>query len=273
MTNPKTTPTALPTDVAAYLAHLGTPATPDAAHDLAAHFRAQAEIMKAKAAGLLAAAQDLDDGVAFQVAPITDLPEVPDWAHLGVPPLTIKATRVGLDAFGIDVPVHPIHGLKRGVNARGVFDAVITSAGVDLYWREPLQDNFTVFNLRPKDQAEGEHMAAIFQRVAAALGAAGTMTGEKAVAIANNTSKVPPDRMCSDCGRRPIRAIWSDSLEIVRVHRHEYLCPACAKVARIGLPPGSKAVVIWSGSKIKDAASWFPDMTAEELERLMEDCG
>ena len=88
MTNPKTTTKALPTDIAAYLAHLGVPATPDAAHDLAAHFRSQAEALTAKAAGLLAAAQDLDEGVAVQVAPIADLPEVPHWAHMGVPPRT-----------------------------------------------------------------------------------------------------------------------------------------------------------------------------------------
>ena len=159
------------------------------------------------------------------------------------------------------------------MNARGVFDAKITPEGVDLYWREPLQDGFMAFNLRPKDQAEGEHMAALLHRVAAALGAAGVMTGEKAVAMANNTSKVPPDRMCPDCGRRPIRALWSDSLETIQTHRHEYLCPACAKVARIGLPPGSKAVVIWSGRKMKGCASWFPDMTEAEMEKLMEDCG
>jgi len=222
----------LPGDVITFLRHLGPPATPEAGHDLARHFRAQAERLTAKAAALTTTAQLLDDGLIPDVEPVGDLPVVPDWAHLGAPPLTIMATRLGLAVCGIDVPpsMHPVAGLKRGVNAVGAFEVEITPDGVCLYWREVLEEDFLAFNLQPKTRAEGETMAESFRQMAEAVVAAGD--------LAEYRREVPGDRLCSGCGTRPVRPTWECDPKVIRDHRDQHLCPVCAATTGVGeVPP------------------------------------
>ena len=200
-----------------------------------------------------AKAQLLDDGLIPDVEPVGAPPVVPDWAHLGVPPLTIKATRLGLAVCGIDVPLHPIPGLKRGVIASGVFEAEITPTGVDLNWAEVLQEDLLAFNLRPKTRAEGESMAASFCQMADALVAAGD--------LAEYRRDVPDDRICSGCGTRPVRPSWECDPRVIRDHRDHHLCPVCSATAGIGevLP------------KIRQAsAAFWESMNSMDLDDLMD---
>ena len=232
-------------DVVAYLDQVGRPKTLEARQRLASHFRNQADLQKAKAAGLEEAAQLLEADEPLPVEPL----RASCLSWLEPDGLTFTAHRLARSIRGIDTLVQ-LDGVGDHPLIEGQLHVSPGERGAILVWNGPAQADYLAFSIRPLTEKDARLQAAVLRRLGQALIEAGRR--------ADYHAQIPEGKVCAACGEKPVQPDRWIALDEIQDHRDPNLCCLCAPTLKRAQAMDLEQVVLWNGRVLNLRYSLMP---------------